>query len=51
MTDPELVAKRLAIIETSVRSLRELARPTAIHTDVLGEFLQFADTMRKRLGG
>ena len=34
MTDPELVAKRLAIIETSVRELRELARPTAIHTDV-----------------
>ena len=34
MTDPELVAKRLAIIETSVRELRELARPTVIHTDV-----------------
>jgi uncharacterized protein YutE (UPF0331/DUF86 family) len=34
MTDPELVAKRLAIVETSVRELRELARPTAIHTDV-----------------
>ncbi len=34
MTDPELVAKRLAIIETSVRELRELARPTAIPTDV-----------------
>ena len=34
MTDPELVAKRLAIIETSVRELRKLARPTAIHTDV-----------------
>ena len=34
MTDPELVAKRLAIIETSVRELRELARPAAIPTDV-----------------
>ena len=34
MTDPELVAKRLAIIETSVRELRELARPTAIPTDI-----------------
>ena len=34
MTDPELVAKRLAIIETSVRELRELSRPAAIPTDV-----------------
>ena len=34
MTDPELVAKRLAIIETCVRELRELAHPPAIPTDV-----------------
>ena len=34
MTDPELVAKRLAIIETCVRELRELAHPAAIPTDV-----------------
>ena len=34
MTDPELVAKRLAIVETCVRELRELARPPAIPTDV-----------------
>jgi len=34
MTDPELIAKRLAIIETSVRELRELARPAAISTDI-----------------
>lgn len=34
MTDPELVAKRLAIIETCVRELRELARPGAIPSDI-----------------
>ena len=34
MTDPELVAKRLAVIETCLRELRELARPSAIPTDV-----------------
>ena len=34
MTDPELVAKRLALVETCVRELRELARPAAIHADV-----------------
>ena len=34
MTDPELLAKRLAVIETCVRELRELARPEAIGTDV-----------------
>jgi len=34
MTDPELLAKRLAQIETCVRELRELARPDAIGTDV-----------------
>ena len=34
MTDPELVAKRLAIIETCVRELRELARPAAVAADI-----------------
>lgn len=34
MTDPELVAKRLALVETCVRELRELACPAAIHADV-----------------
>ena len=37
MTDPELLAKRLAVIETCVRELRELARPEAIATDVREE--------------
>lgn len=34
MTDPELVAKKLALIETCVRELRTLARPDAIRLDV-----------------
>lgn len=34
MTDPDLVAKKLAVIETSVRELRTLARPEAIARDV-----------------
>ncbi|MCY4026043.1 MAG: DUF86 domain-containing protein [Acidobacteria bacterium] len=34
MTDPELVAKRLAIIETSVRDLRELADLPAMESDI-----------------
>lgn len=34
MTDPDLLAKRLATIDTCVRELRELARPDAIRTDV-----------------
>lgn len=34
MTDSELIAKRLALVETCVRELRELARPAAIHADV-----------------
>ena len=34
MTDPELLAKKLAQIETCVRELRELARPADIGTDV-----------------
>lgn len=34
MTDPDLIAKKLAVIETCVRELRSLARPEAIRTDV-----------------
>jgi len=34
MTDPELLAKRLALIETCVSQLRILARPDAIAHDI-----------------
>lgn len=34
MTDRELLAKRLAFIETCLRELRELARPAAVETDL-----------------
>jgi uncharacterized protein YutE (UPF0331/DUF86 family) len=34
VTDQELVAKKLALIETSVRELRTLARPDEIQRDV-----------------
>lgn len=34
MTDPALVAKKLAQIETCVQQLRTLARPGALRTDV-----------------
>lgn len=34
VTDPELVAKKLALIETCVRELRSLARPAAMREDV-----------------
>lgn len=37
MTDPELVAKKLALIETCVRELQSLARPDAIRADVREE--------------
>jgi uncharacterized protein YutE (UPF0331/DUF86 family) len=37
MTDPELVAKRLAVIETCVQQLRSLARPEAIREDIREE--------------
>ena len=37
MTDKELIAKKLALIETCVHQLRELARPEAIATDVREE--------------
>jgi len=34
MTDPDLVAKKLALIETCVRQLRTMVRPEAIRQDV-----------------
>ncbi len=37
MTDPALVAKKLALIETCVAQLRSLARPEAIRSDVREE--------------
>ena len=37
MTDPDLVAKRLAVIETAVADLRRLARPDRLADDVREE--------------
>lgn len=37
MTDPALVAKKLALIETCVQQLRTLARPEALRQDVREE--------------
>ena len=37
MTDPELISKRLALIETCVAELRSLARPELIRQDVREE--------------
>lgn len=37
MTDPELIAKQLAFVETMVADLRRLARPDAIATDLREE--------------
>ena len=37
MTDPDLIAKKLALIETCVRELRTLARPEEIARDVREE--------------
>lgn len=37
MTDPELLAKKLAFIETCVADLRRLARPALLSTDVREE--------------
>jgi uncharacterized protein YutE (UPF0331/DUF86 family) len=37
VTDKELIAKKLALIETCVEQLRRLARPAAIATDVREE--------------
>jgi uncharacterized protein YutE (UPF0331/DUF86 family) len=37
VTDPDLIAKKLALIETSVRELRTLSRPAAIPVDGVQE--------------
>lgn len=37
MTDPDLLAKKLAVIETCVAELRRLARPELLETDVREE--------------
>jgi uncharacterized protein YutE (UPF0331/DUF86 family) len=37
VTDPDLVAKKLALIETCVEQLRSLARPEALRSDVREE--------------
>jgi uncharacterized protein YutE (UPF0331/DUF86 family) len=37
MTDPDLIAKKLALIETSVRELETLARPADIERDIREE--------------
>jgi len=37
MTDPELLAKKLAFVETCVADLRRLARPEALEADVREE--------------
>jgi uncharacterized protein YutE (UPF0331/DUF86 family) len=37
LTDPDLVAKKLALVETCVRELRVLARPADLATDVVQE--------------
>ncbi len=47
MTDPELVAKKLAFIETCVRELRTLARPERIADDLREE--RFAAAIRRSL--
>ena len=37
MTDPELIAKKLAFVETCVRELRTLGRPLEIERDLREE--------------
>jgi hypothetical protein len=34
VTDPDLVLKKLAVIETCVRELRQMARPDALVEDI-----------------
>ena len=34
MTDPDLIAKKLALIETCVQQLRSLARPEVLRSDI-----------------
>jgi len=37
LTDPELIAKKLALIETCVRELQTLSRPSEISRDIREE--------------
>jgi len=48
MTDPDLVAKKLAFIETCVRELQTLARPDRLENH-LGDLLEFVAAVRGRL--
>lgn len=45
MTDPALVAKKLALVETCLSDLERLARPAAIDSDVR----EPVDAVRRRL--
>ena len=47
MTDPDLIAKKLAVIETHVRELRSLADA---FRNRLSDLLEFADAIRARIG-
>jgi hypothetical protein len=59
MTDPELIAKKLAFIETCVRELQTMARPDRIRDDLrevrdvvenrLGDRLDFVTAIRRKL--
>jgi hypothetical protein len=58
MTDPDLIAKKLAFIETCVMQLRTLARPALLATDVreerfvenhLDDLLAFVRVVRAKL--
>ncbi len=40
MTDPELVGKKLAAIETAVRELTTLTRPDALRRDIREQFVE-----------
>mgnify|MGYP006263293149 CR=1 FL=1 len=56
MTDPDLLAKKLAEIETYLAELASLARPEAIATDLrerrfVEHTLQLVSALRQRFGG
>ena len=50
MTDPELIAKRLAFIETRLRELSTLARLDRIHDDLKEERLWISRELAAKLG-
>lgn len=54
MTDRELIAKKLSLIETSVRELKTLSRPSEIPRDRvqerrLDDLLRFVTLIRSKL--